>query len=42
MARLKAERDGLRQQRNNVRLLAPTDGVITAHSLTHRAFRSLA
>ena len=30
MARLKAERDGLRQQRNNVRLLAPTDGVITA------------
>ena len=30
MARLKAERDGLQQQRNNVRLLAPTDGVITA------------
>ena len=30
MARLMAERDGLRQQRNNVRLLAPTDGVITA------------
>ena len=30
MARLKAERDGLRQQRNNLRLLAPTDGVITA------------
>lgn len=30
MARLKAERDGLRQQRNNVRLLAPSDGVITA------------
>lgn len=29
-ARLKAERDALRQQRNNVRLLAPTDGVITA------------
>ena len=30
MARLRAERDGLQQQRNNVRLLAPTDGVITA------------
>jgi HlyD family secretion protein len=30
MARLKAERGGLRQQRNNVRLLAPADGVITA------------
>lgn len=30
MARLKAERDGLRQQRNNVRLQAPVDGVITA------------
>jgi HlyD family secretion protein len=30
MSRLKAERDGLRQQRNNVRLLAPADGVITA------------
>lgn len=30
MTRLKAERDGLRQQRNNVRLLAPADGVITA------------
>lgn len=29
-ARLKAERDGLRQQRSNVRLLAPSDGVITA------------
>lgn len=28
--RLRAERDGLRQQRNNVRLLAPSDGVITA------------
>lgn len=30
MLRLRAERDGLRQQRNNVRLLAPSDGVITA------------
>ena len=30
MARLKAEHDGLRQQRNNVRLFAPADGVITA------------
>lgn len=30
MTRLKAERDGLRQQRNNVRLQAPVDGVITA------------
>ena len=30
LLRLKAERDGLRQQRNNVRLLAPNDGVITA------------
>ena len=28
--RLSAERDGLRQQRGNVRLLAPSDGVITA------------
>jgi HlyD family secretion protein len=29
-ARLKAERDGLAQQRHSVRLLAPSDGVITA------------
>ena len=29
-ARLSAERDGLRQQRDNVRLLAPHDGLITA------------
>jgi HlyD family secretion protein len=29
-ARLRAERDGLRQQRGNVRLLAPRDGVVTA------------
>lgn len=28
--RLSAERDGLRQQRGNVRLLAPSDGIITA------------
>ncbi|MFZ2854400.1 MAG: HlyD family efflux transporter periplasmic adaptor subunit, partial [Rhodocyclaceae bacterium] len=28
--RLKAERDGVRQQRSNVRLLAPADGVVTA------------
>jgi HlyD family secretion protein len=27
--RLGAERDGLRQQRGNVRLLAPTDGIVT-------------
>lgn len=30
VARLKAERDGLRQQRNNMRLLAPGDGIVTA------------
>lgn len=30
MARIKAERDGLRQQRNNVRLLAPSDGIVSA------------
>lgn len=29
-ARLQAERDGLRQQRNNMRLLAPADGIVTA------------
>lgn len=30
VVRVKAERDALRQQRDNARLLAPTDGVITA------------
>lgn len=30
MARISAERDGLRRQRDNVRLLAPSDGVVTA------------
>jgi HlyD family secretion protein len=28
--RLRAERDGLRQQRQNIRLVAPADGVVTA------------
>lgn len=30
LIRLKAERDGLRQQRDNLRLLAPRDGVVTS------------
>lgn len=30
MGRLEADREGLKQQRDNVRLIAPTDGVITA------------
>jgi HlyD family secretion protein len=30
MARIRAERDGLRQQRNNVRLLSPVDGIVIA------------
>lgn len=30
MARISAERDGLRQLRNNMRLLAPADGVVVA------------
>jgi len=30
LARLNAERDGARQQRGNLRLLAPADGVVTA------------
>ena len=29
-SRLRAERDGLRQQRQNIRLVAPADGVVTA------------
>ena len=30
IARLKAERDGLRRQRDNLRLVAPADGIVTA------------
>ena len=29
-ARLRAERDGVRQQRRNIRLVAPADGIVTA------------